>query len=168
MKPLMRFLAIHIITSAATVGILSMIPIIIYAGMVIITNDRGGDLLWIAIPLFSGGTSAVFTAIIYFPTSALADYILVKRLNLRWWFHIPLVAIILFFFGFGSAEILLWFLAAYTDATIPATARELLLPGTLFGLLVMFGGLPYWLILRFLSSTMRESEISSRTAKNAD
>jgi hypothetical protein len=169
MKRLIRFLAIHLVTSAATVGILTVVPIIGYAGMVVVTNDRGGDLLWLMIPVFFSSASALLTGFIYFPMSALADYTLVKRLKLRWWFHLPLAAIIFFLFGFGSLEILVLVLLPKIYPTYRATdTAQLLLSGTIFGLLVMFGGIPYWFILRFLSSTMQDSKIAVPTAKSSN
>ena len=137
----------HAVASAGTVLILTLLPIISYCAMIIIANDLGGPLNLILIPVCCSVGSILLSGTVFFPISALGEYILVHRLNLKWWLHIPIMAIVFFALGFGLLEITP-LLSGRGELNYPLNAMMV------GGLPLMICGVLYWVILRFASLMM--------------
>ena len=146
MHPMLRF-AGHGFASIVTVVFLAGVPIVAcFVGYAADPADGLMSLgLWLFLTLLIyGPASFVYTGVVLFPLSAIAEYLLRDRLKWPWWVHVLTMSVVSF--AIGVTIVIVWEVVTGFQWS-ERECFHLLLNACLGGQFLAFGGLLYSLLL---------------------
>ena len=126
----------HVLAAAASVALLTAIPIVLYIGAAIISNDPGGPLNVVLVPLLSVAVAVGTTVVIYVPFAVLFQW-LARKHRVPFW--LPLLI-------FASLSFLFFILWGFLAMERPPPIGHLGF-AALFAAFFTFGFVVYWLAL---------------------